>query len=533
VALRDSVDSTHSPVEFREGEARAHLIKGTGLVPSRETSSCGQAAVDFLVDAQGRVQAASASGGWNANYAAVEREVRSWAFTPFLKDGAPVIAKFRMSIWVEPEGVSETPDLAFPEIKDRRSLQVTLQRGACYGQCPSYDIEIRGDGTVTYDGKGYVAVVGRHTDRIPITAVSELIEELRGARFFSLKDKYFTCHSHGTMHTTMVSVDGQMRGVLDFNAAPEALRTVGTAIDRIADVDKWRWGNSAVVGSLEREGLDFRSIEASAILARIAVYGSPETIREFVQRGTRLEDLPETHLALMTASRREDDEAFRLLLRAGIAARSQGLQNEALYWSLARGDVNMAERLIRQGADATATFGYDSDIGRRFFFQGYPFPVGDTMLMAAIRSGKAEAVSTILKYHPDPNMADRDGRTALVMAYSFAGKRDIETLARMDKIADLLIAAGADINAETERGTILHFSWQPELVRSMIRRGADVNRRNQRGEAPIFMAYDEEAALLLIDAGADPSVRNSRGESVQEFARRSKWTKVLSRLDAH
>ena len=61
----------------------------------------------------------------------------------------------------------------FPEIHDWNTLRITLSRSGCYGKCPTYEVEIHGDGTVLYDGKFDVAAKGKHTAKISHASVVE------------------------------------------------------------------------------------------------------------------------------------------------------------------------------------------------------------------------------------------------------------------------------------------------------------------------------------------------------------------------
>ncbi|MGA5540622.1 ankyrin repeat domain-containing protein [Mycobacterium sp. NPDC051198] len=100
---------------------------------------------------------------------------------------------------------------------------------------------------------------------------------------------------------------------------------------------------------------------------------------------------------------------------------------------------------------------------------------------------------------------DRAGRTALHYA------------AVDDKIDVLrgLIREGADINARDDAGwTPLHFAADRgnlEVAEELLRAGADVNETNKLGEGPLFRAVavgaQRDARLLvelLLDNGADP-----------------------------
>ncbi len=67
---------------------------------------------------------------------------------------------------------------------------ITLERTSCFGTCPVYKVTVRRDGTVTYDGKGFVKVTGHRSRRIPAEQFQELVREIQRIGFFSFKDEY-------------------------------------------------------------------------------------------------------------------------------------------------------------------------------------------------------------------------------------------------------------------------------------------------------------------------------------------------------
>ena len=82
---------------------------------------------------------------------------------------------------------------------------------------------------------------------------------------------------------------------------------------------------------------------------------------------------------------------------------------------------------------------------------------------------------------------------------------------KSDKVATLLIRAGADVNARnSHQWTPLHYAARSnadKVAALLIRAGADVNARNRLQSTPLHIARSRVAALL-IRAGADVNVRN-------------------------
>jgi hypothetical protein len=67
---------------------------------------------------------------------------------------------------------------------------VTLQRTACYGQCPIYTVQILGNGQVKYTGEDFVRVKGRHQSSVPPANLELLAEALRHVKFEQMQEKY-------------------------------------------------------------------------------------------------------------------------------------------------------------------------------------------------------------------------------------------------------------------------------------------------------------------------------------------------------
>jgi Domain of unknown function (DUF6438) len=132
---------------------------------------------------------------------------------------------------------------AFPEIRDWNTLRVTLSRSGCYGKCPTYQVEIHGDGTVLYDGKLNVAAKGKRTAKVSHASLLELVDLFRKANYFSLSDRYVSGITDYPAYETSVSFDGVSKSVLDYAGRsvgmPATVSDLEAAIDRLSGASKW------------------------------------------------------------------------------------------------------------------------------------------------------------------------------------------------------------------------------------------------------------------------------------------------------
>jgi hypothetical protein len=139
-----------------------------------------------------------------------------------------------------PRPVNEIP---FPPIRDWNSLRITLKRGACFGPCPVYQVQISGDGAVAYRGGQFVASKGKRRSRIASAAVHALFDAFRDAKFYWLFNDYTSSVTDAAGYEVTISFDGQTKTVTDYVGTevgmPRIVRDLERRVDDVAGTEKW------------------------------------------------------------------------------------------------------------------------------------------------------------------------------------------------------------------------------------------------------------------------------------------------------
>ena len=177
----------------------------------------------------------------------------------------------------------------------------------------------------------------------------------------------------------------------------------------------------------------------------------------------------------------------------------------------------------------------------------------------AIKNDNAGAVVDLVKRGFDPNTRDTKGQPGLtaamqersvkvarvlleqpgidVNALNPAGESALMLAALKGELAgaELLLGRGAAVSLAG--WSPIHYAAtgpEPQLVKLLLDRGADIDAASPNGTTPLMMAAQygsEESVKLLLQRGADLGRRNQRGMGPVDFAKLSGREPVVRLLE--
>ncbi len=244
-------------------------------------------------------------------------------------------------------------------------------------------------------------------------------------------------------------------------------------------------------------------------------------------------------------------DAMKFLLEKGADVNAQNQYGStALIWSAT--DLAKVQLLLEHGANpnlaskrgrtallVAAMSDRSAPIVRLLLSKGADIQAKDFLKTAALKAATfgndTETVRLLLDAGLDPNAADLPGLTPLMMAAGWNG--NLETV-------KLLLAKGANVNAvsrpvmglptriaPSKFGNLTALIMAapfgpPELIKTLLDAGANVNAKDVRGMTPLMLAVatdhqDAGVIRLLLDRGADRQMKDEAGFTAMDWARRA------------
>jgi hypothetical protein len=441
---------------------------------------------------------------------ALTRALQDWRYTPFTHDGHAMAA-----IVSEYINERELPDrhAPLPDVPLNK-VTISLERQGCYGSCPIYKVTVHGNGRATYEGRGYVDVIGTHHYQIPPQEVAKLVESLRANDIWSMRRAYTAGITDSATYILNIDMGDQEHRLQDYvgqmAGMPSTVSDFENEVDKAAGAEGWIHLSEAAVTVLKGEHFKFASQAGADLLAR----------------AVRNDD---TH----------DDAAILSLLSLGAPIEGshptsgfEGRYGTLIDEALENRRVVLIDPLIADGALSTGGIPdqYKIDAAFRAAIVG-----GSLALVQKIWNTRADQPHPSLKFNDvsdDEKPIHKRVPVTLLLSHPQHEKGPWEGLA----IAKWLIAHGCDMRASKTNGaTLLHIAAEAddtEFVTYLLAQGFDPSALARYGPA-LGATHSEDVAMILLQAGTKMTLMNDDGFNFRHYAEGEHWGRVIVWLNTH
>ncbi|MEE9910523.1 MAG: ankyrin repeat domain-containing protein [Deltaproteobacteria bacterium] len=291
--------------------------------------------------------------------------------------------------------------------------------------------------------------------------------------------------------------------------------------------------------------------------------GRPEAVKALIAKGADVNLRTETgSTPLMYAADRNQFTIVRILLLAGADVNAgNGANNTALIYASIKGHVSVVRELLRKKADVNvknlakgdaliyAVMGQKTPVVKVLLSSGArvtdQYDDGKSALMMAVHDGSTDIARLLISHKADVNAADPNQMTALMMACEKGNAELVEALLkagadihRKSKYGDtalgkaiaghhlpvvkILVKKGGYVDRQEALFSAV-MNGNLEIVRLLLTKDADVNRRGFGGGTLLMLAVDKNLPLVkfLMARGADVQMKDDEGETALMKAVRS------------
>jgi hypothetical protein len=435
----------------------------------------------------------------------------SWSYLPFVRNGTALPAIVTEDIYEE-----ELPRQHLtPPTVPLEKIHIILERTGCFGTCPSYRVELFGDGTAVYGGQGYVDVLGVHRYRIDPEKVAMLGASVQSKDLWSVRSEYTGGISDSATYTLTIALGNEVHKISDYAGRivgmPETVTEFEKEVDEVAQSEAWIHLGQQAVDHLRANHFSFSSREGGEMLLRAIADEDATDDKALVEL---------INLGAPWSIRSRSDHSF---------AHTPG---PALEEALMNQRDTVVDLLIEKGALRDRGVVDQQKL--------------DGAFRAAVRGGRLELVQRVwaaggtlrpsLSYVDVANEEKRIRKRVPVTLLLSPGPYKDKPWAGLE-IAKWLAAKGCDIRAHGADGrTLLHIAARAgdvEMVRYILSQGVPASTPGAFSLPALASAEDEDVVLTLLDAGTDISKMDDGGAQFRRYAIYNHWERVLAWLDTH
>ena len=432
----------------------------------------------------------------------------SWRYQPFIVDGRA--ATVVVEEYINGEELLErhipTPDVPLEQVSIR------LERLRCHRSvCPSYAVQLSGDGQAQYVGDNQVDVTGDYRYTVPTAAVASLVASVREKNLWSLRSEYDGGWSHQIGSRITLSFGSETKVIYEVGSPwdlPAVVREFHDEVDQTARSAMWIDLAPEAVDLMVENGFDFSTSEGAKLLYRATANraATQASVLRLLELGARPAAQPEPR-------RRHRRELS--LVETALRGRKLALLDPFIALGELETDGTPDQRKIDAAFGAAVAGGLLAGVERIW----------------AIAGSQPHPSLTYIEQLAGPDSSPKTTSVSLLLADAYDSERGWQGL----EIAQWLASRGCDLAGRNWQGrTLLHEAAEAndlDFVRYLLALGLNPNAASEGSYTPLDETTDERVALALLEAGVDSPERRTGSDKVRDLALRNHWKQVIVWLD--
>lgn len=137
-----------------------------------------------------------------------------------------------------------TPKNNSNENTNKAYVVFSLEKGSCYGKCPTFEAQLMSDGKAIFKGLNNVELLGTYTSKVSKDKMDALIKNLNQAEYFKFADYYPLNRNHtipDLPNTTTSYNDGkQLKKITNNTDSPANLQWFETELENFFMQLDWK-----------------------------------------------------------------------------------------------------------------------------------------------------------------------------------------------------------------------------------------------------------------------------------------------------
>lgn len=138
------------------------------------------------------------------------------------------------------DDIKSSDNTEFKDVEKGDSLFAYIRRGACYGNCPTYELKIYNSGFAELNGIRAVDLLGEYTTTISKAKMLGFIEKAKSIGYFQMEDAYDNEMITDLPETkTSIVIDGKRKAIRRRYNYPQEILSFEKLFDDILESEKW------------------------------------------------------------------------------------------------------------------------------------------------------------------------------------------------------------------------------------------------------------------------------------------------------